>query len=135
MKNKLLKIGVLPFIIILLTIIYGCPGATPKITLEVTDCAKDDITIVDSSKVSVNGAARQWTLVADITVLCNGQVVNNADLKVEFWWPNGTIQRSTNEKGKITYRKNGQGGRPSGEKFTVTIKGNDGEKEQEFTIP
>ena len=135
MKNKILQNTALVSLFLIVFIIYGCPGGgKPKVTLAVTDCAKDDITIVDSTKVTASGGS-QWNLVADITVLCNGQRVDSADLKVEFWWPGGTIHRMTNNKGKLVYRKNGHGVKPSGETFDVTIEGNDGSKTVTFTVP
>ena len=127
------KLTALIGILLLLPAFYGCPGGTPKITLKVTDCSKDDITITEVSTLR-SQAGSQWTFRTKITVKCNGQVVKGAELKVKFWFKDA-MKLKTNKDGEINYHKSGQGSKPSGEKFKVTIKGNDGERTEEFTTP
>ena len=118
-----------------LLIFCGCPGTgTPTITLTVTDCAKADITITDNTRITPQ-PGNQWSLSTVVTVMCNGQPVKDAEIKFEFWWPGGTFSRKTNSSGKIHYTKKGHGTTPTNKTFTVTIKGNDGEKSQDFSIP
>jgi len=114
-----------------LIIFFSCKSS--KITLTVTDCAVDDITITEDTRVTVQPGS-QWTLVTVITVKCAGQAVNDAELKAEFWWPNGEFKSKTNDQGQIRISKRGDGDRPTGETFTITVKGNDGEKPMTFTI-
>lgn len=113
---------------------YGCPGGDPKISLEVTDCEKDKITIEHDTKVTPR-AGEQWTLRSTITIKCDGVVVPNADIKVEFWWPGGEYKKTTNQDGKAVVTKKGHGDPPRSKKFTVIIIGNDGEREVEFETP
>ena len=115
-------------------LLYGCPGTgTPKIVLSVTDCEVNKITIEKKTLVTTPPGS-QWNLKTTIIVKCDGVPVNDAELKVEFWWPNGTFVRKTNSEGKIEFIKNGQGSPPYGSKFKVTIKGNDDEKTEEFEL-
>jgi hypothetical protein len=130
-----LKLTLILFLILALPAFYGCPGSgTPKITLTVTDCDPVNITISDSTRVTMR-AGSQWILNTEITVKCNGNVVKDAEIKVDFWWPNGTFKLTTDENGKAHYRKTGQGTKPSGKKFQVTINGNGDDKTVEFTVP
>ena len=122
--------------IILLLAFYGCPGGPKpkKITITASECPSEQITVEDQSNVTTT-AGSQWRLSAKIVVKCNGEVVKDAEIKVEFWWPSGTYKLTTNAQGEATYTKRGQGSPPYGEKFTVTIKGNDDEdKEEVFEI-
>lgn len=134
MKTYLISLLPTIALLFLLGVFSGCPGTgTPTITLTVTDCPFDKITITNLTRVSaVQG--RQWRMNAKIAVKCDGQPVQGAELKVEFWWPNGTYKLTTNANGEATYNKTGQGDLPIGEKFKVTIKGNDDEKTEEFEI-
>lgn len=134
MKFKRIRFQTFAFTIPFLFLFYGCPGSgEPKITLTVTDCPVQNITIEENTRVTTQ-TGNQWTMSTTITVKCNGKPAKNADIKVKFWWPKGTFKLTTNEKGKVRKTKRGQGARPTGEKFTVTIVGSDGEKPQEFTI-
>jgi hypothetical protein len=134
MISNLHKLTLYLLLLTALFFFYGCPGGNPKITLEVTDCPKDQITITDQTTVrSISG--EQWQLTTTITVKCNGQPANKADIKLEFWWPNGTFKKQTNDKGEVRFTKKGQGSKPSGQTFTVTIVGNDGEMTKDFTVP
>ena len=121
------------FLGLFLPFFIGCWGGKPKITLSVTDCPVNDISITEDTRV-VTQPGNQWTMTNKITVKCNGQAVKDAEIKIEFWWPKGTSKFKTDQNGEVSHRRNGHGSRPTGEKFTVTIKGNDGERPQEFTI-
>ncbi|MEJ2595224.1 MAG: hypothetical protein P8100_08910 [bacterium] len=122
-------------VLLLLSIFTGCPdSSTPKITLTVTDCNKNDITVTENTNITTQ-SGNQWSLSTTITVKCSGQPVPNAEIKLEFWWPGGTFKRTTNESGEVRYTKRGHGDKPSNKTFTVTIKGNDGDKDVDFTIP
>ena len=70
-----------------------------------------------------------------ITIKCDGDVVPNAEIKVEFWWPNGTYKKTTGQTGKTMVIRKGDGDPPKGEKFTVTIEGNNGEKNVNLDVP
>lgn len=134
MKFQSIRFFALFCVLICLPAFYGCPGSNPKITLTVTDCAVDNITVTENTRITTQ-AGSQWSLNSTITVKCNGQPVNNAEIKVEFWWPDGTYKLTTNANGVARYTKRGQGSKPSNKTFTVTIKGNDGTKPYDFTIP
>lgn len=112
--------------IILLLAFYGCPGGpkAKKITITASECPSEQITVEDQSKVTTT-AGSQWRLSAKIVVKCNGEVVKDAEIKVEFWWPSGTYKLTTNAQGEATYTKRGQGSPPYGEEFTVTLIGSD----------
>lgn len=130
MKFKQVKFPIHAMLMCTLIIFFSCKSA--KIT--VTDCPVADITVTESTRIATQ-AGSQWTLVTVITVKCKGQVVNGAEIKAEFWWPDSEFIKKTNDQGQITIRKNGSGAKPSGKTFEVTIKGNDGEKPTTFTIP
>ncbi len=125
----------LGIILLLLPIFAGCPdSSSPKITLTVTDCNVNNITVTEDTRITTQ-SGNQWSLRTTITVKCNGTPVPNAEIKLEFWWPGGTFKRTTNENGEVRYTKQGHGDKPSNQTFTVTIKGNDGDKDVDFTIP
>lgn len=132
--SRTIKLPIILIVAAALFLMYGCPGSgTPKIVLSVTDCEVDKITI-EKKTVTTTQSGRQWNVKATITVKCDGVPVKDADLKLEFWWPNGTFQKKTNSDGQITIRKSGDGAPPYGSKFKVTIKGNDDEKTEEFEL-
>lgn len=133
MNLQKLKFTALIGMLLLLPAFYGCPGSTPKITLKVTECATDDITITEVSTLT-SQAGSQWNFKTVITVKCNGEIVKDAELIADFWFGD-PIKLTTNKNGEINYQKKGQGSKPSGSKFNVTIKGNDGEKTEVFTTP
>lgn len=133
MNCSINKLSIPILILFILPLFYGCPGSKPEITLTVTDCEVDKITITENTRITTQ-SGNQWSLSTVITVKCDGQVIENAELNVEFWWPNGSYKLKTNAQGEIRKTKRGHGSKPTGEKFKVKIKGNDGDKVKEFTI-
>jgi hypothetical protein len=133
MYSRIKALPLLLLALLFLSAFYGCPGSKPTITIQAIDCPTDQITIDDKSTVR-SASGDQWVLNAKVIVKCNGEVYKDAEIIVSFWWPNGTTKLKTNEKGEATYTKRGHGSLPYGEKFKVTIKGSDGEKEKEFEL-
>ena len=77
----------------------------------------------------VLGSGSNWKIEAAIHVKCSGRDVENAELKLEFWWPGGTFKRQTGPDGKYTCLAD-----PTGNSYQVTLKGNDGEKGKSYTF-
>lgn len=116
--------------------LFGCPNGDsdqPVITLTVTDCATGDITMTLSGTEAA-AAGNQWRITATIEVKCSGAPVPNAELKAEFWWPGGTLKLVTGQDGKATHSRMLHAD-PSGSTYTVTIKGNNGEKVESYRFP
>lgn len=104
-------------------------SSPPALTLTATDCAQEDITMTLSG--TKRGSGSHWKIEAIIQVKCSGSAVENAELKLEFWWPGGTFKRKTRPDGKYTYRRTGLAD-PTGNSYQVTLKGNDGEKDKSY---
>lgn len=123
-------------IMLLAALLSGCPGSgssnQPTITLTVTDCAGDNITMTATGS-KTQGTGNRWQVTATIDVKCSGAPVPNAELKAEFWWPGGTLKLTTGPDGKATYRRTVDAD-PTGNAYTVTIKANDGEKPASYTF-
>jgi len=126
--------------ILLLTAIYGCPDGSNNdsaaITLTVANCSSDKVTITHNTKASNLSGQNRWITTTTITVKCDGEVVEGAELKVKLWFTTAFKQK-TDTAGQIRYRKKTHAS-PKGQKFKVTIRGNDGDndyKTEEFTVP
>jgi hypothetical protein len=116
----------------------GCPNGnsgakSPAITLDVTDCPKDKIKITLTADKLQKG--EKWTTIVKVNVRCDDQPVKKAELKIEVeggWW---TQRYTTNDDGNLTVSGPPKDGNPGNQKITVTVRGLDGEKTQDVTIP
>jgi len=118
-------------ILYLSVLLAGCGGSSqPDIILEVTDCPADDITMsVTSSKTSSSG--NQWNIRVIVEVKCAGKIVPNAELKMKFWWPGEAFKLKTGPDGKTMYRRR-VAADPTGNTYSVTIRGNDTERSESY---
>ena len=114
-------------------ILLGCPsGPTPTITLKATNCEKDKITI-DASK-TVNGTPSNWTVGVTITIKCDGEPLQNAEIKYTPWI-GAPIKLETNQDGKArSSRHISTNARPGNLNIEVEIEGSDGTKTVPMTV-
>lgn len=75
---------------------------------------------------TVLGAPGTWTIFADVGVRCRGTPLRDAEVKMTFWWPDGTTILRTDPKGKMRFQKVVRDD-PKGQTYTATIRGRDGE--------
>ena len=120
-------------ILYLSLLLVACGGSSqPEIILEATNCPADDITIsVASSKTSSSGS--QWNMRVIVEVKCAGKIVPNAELKMKFWWPGNAFKLKTGPDGKVMYRRR-LAANPTGNIFSITIRGHDTERSESYTF-
>ena len=116
-----------------LLLLSACRSSEPEpvVMLAATECYVPKIEMTVEGSVT-SGRDTRWTIVGDIDVKCSGSPIPNADLKVTFWWPGSTTALKTGPNGKARFQRIVQEN-PKGHAYTVTIKGQDGEKEASHT--
>jgi hypothetical protein len=103
----------------------NCGGDQPEITLTAIDCPVDDIEI--DVRISKRREPSRTTTTVNITITCDGDPVNEAEIHVDFW---GLFSRTakTDEEGKLSVSQVTQAC-TAGLEVTVTVEGQDGERE------
>jgi len=103
----------------------GCGGSQPNITIKAIDCPVDDIGL--TATVTKRRDPSRTTTTVKVTVTCMGEAVNAAEIYVDFWGLfNKTI--TTDENGEASASQV-TGADTTGLEVTVTVEGNDGERE------
>lgn len=102
-------------------------AAPPPITLTVTDCPVEAIEITPDVKLRKGGSSR-WILEVKVNITCMGEVVDKAELKIDYSWLSKDFKIKTDKNGDAKHRQMiPLTGRPSGS-VTITIEGSDGTK-------
>ncbi len=114
------------------TAIVGCDDEA-TVVIEAIDCPRESITFdVDVRKGEVQ--SRDWLISVDATVLCDGEPVDGAQIKVRWWWGEIGIGE-TDENGQVTVEDFTAENDPRGEEIDVTVSGSDGELTTTETVP
>lgn len=128
-----------PGIFLCAMVLTGCWlfGGGGKVTLTVTNCPKESISITFSDSLTMKDSGTPYIVQAVVTIRCNGEPVNGAEIKVEWPWLSNDkpMKVNTDADGKYSIKKDNLGSDPTGQTIEVTIKGSDGEKTATLTIP
>ena len=101
----------------------------PDITLTVTDCPTEHITVTPTVKVRQQSSG-VWIVEITVNIKCMGEVVDQAELKLDYSWLSKDFKIKTNENGDAKGRQRiASSVKPTGS-ITITIEGSDGEEEQ-----
>jgi len=95
----------------------------PEVTITVTNCDVADI--VMNPEVTIGGTVGRWTINVSVTITCQGEAVEDAEIKVKYsGFPIPRVIKTDSTgtaTGRVFYRYSA---RPSGT-VQVTIQGND----------
>jgi len=111
---------------------FGCKGSQPEIILTAINCPKDSIEV--EATLTVSGNSPNMTVKLEAYITCNGRPVKNPEVKLEFWWPNGTMKKTGDAQGKVVHRKTGLHSHPGTQTVPITVKGSDGDKKHNVTL-